>query len=329
MQTVVITGGTDGLGKGLALHYLRQGARVIAVGSTPAKGEAFLTEAVEAVEAAQEAGAAGTNRAADTARTAEATGITEATETTETTETDRSTSRATFLRADLTSVRATRDLITTLEGLSPAVDKLILCAQRYRLFGPRTTTREGFEHSFALAYLSRFVLSHGLRRLLEAAPRPVIMNVGTPGVPLGRIHWDDPQLARHDRRDSRYSGTKATLQSFRANDLLGVAFAALYPHTPVRYIGYNPGIVSTGMPAHLPGPLRPLAKAAFAVCATSVAKAVTPMTGLLDDPPGDPFTAYRTKRRLALKGRAFDPDAALRLHHLTRDLLDAAVPGAA
>ena len=41
MRTVVITGGTDGLGKGLALHYLRQGARVLAVGSTPAKGGAL------------------------------------------------------------------------------------------------------------------------------------------------------------------------------------------------------------------------------------------------------------------------------------------------
>lgn len=279
MQTVVITGGTDGLGKGLALHCLREGARVIVVGSTPAKGEAFLAETADS-------------------------------------------NRATFLRADLTSVRATRNLVATLEDICPTVDKLILCAQRYRLFGPRTTTHEGFEHSFALAYLSRYVLSHGLRKLLEPAPRPVVMNVGTPGVPLGRIHWDDPQLAR------RYSGTKATLQSFRANDLLGVAFAALYPDTPIRYIGYNPGVVSTGMPAHLPRPIRPVVKASFAVFATSVTKAVIPMTGLLDDPPGDLFTAYRARRRLALSGPAFDQDAALRLHHLTRDLLDAAVPGA-
>ncbi|MFD8864707.1 SDR family NAD(P)-dependent oxidoreductase [Streptomyces sp. NPDC059590] len=278
MQTVVITGGTDGLGKGLALHYLREGARVIAVGSTPAKGEAFLSEAADS-------------------------------------------NRATFLRADLTSVRAAMDLIATLEDICPTVDKLILCAQRYRLFGPRTTTHEGFEHSFALAYLSRHILSHGLRKLLEPAPWPVVMNVGTPGVPLGRIHWDDPQLVR------RYSGTKATLQSFRANDLLGVAFAALYPDTPIRYIGYNPGVVSTGMPAQLPRPIRPVAKASFAVFATSVTKAVVPMTDLLDDPPGDPFTAYRAKRRLALSGPAFDRDAALRLHHLTRDLLDAAAPG--
>ncbi|MEU7003190.1 SDR family NAD(P)-dependent oxidoreductase [Nonomuraea sp. NPDC046570] len=277
MRTVVITGGTDGIGRGIALHYLRQGARVVAIGSTAAKGEAFLAEA-SAISAAK---------------------------------------RASFLRADLTSVQATKHLVSTLEGAYPSLDALVLCAQRYRLFGRRTATPEGYEHSFALAYLSRFILGHGLRRALESAPRPVIMNVGTPGVPLGRIHWDDLQLT------SRYSGTKATLQSFRANDLLGVAFAELYAGTPIGYIGYNPGVVSTGMPAHLPQPLRAAAKASLPLFGTSVTKAITPMTALLDDPPGEPFAAYFTKRRLPLSGRTFDRADALRLHHLTQSLIDA------
>ncbi|MFH8447646.1 SDR family NAD(P)-dependent oxidoreductase [Streptomyces fungicidicus] len=274
---MVITGGTDGLGKGLALHYLRQGARVFAIGSTPAKGSALLAEAA----------AAG---AAD---------------------------RVTFLRTDLTSVSATRELVDEIQRSCASVDGLVLCAQRYRLLGARTVTGEGFEHSFALAYLSRFVLSHGLRKALESASRPVIMNIGTPGVPLGRIHWDDPQLTRG------YSGFRATLQSFRANDLLGAAFAALHAGTPVRYIGYNPGVVSTGMPNHLPQPLRTLTKATFAVLATSVPKAVIPMTRLLDEPPAEPFTAYRATRRLSLKGPAFDQDDALRLHRLTQELISA------
>ncbi|MFD7771300.1 SDR family NAD(P)-dependent oxidoreductase [Streptomyces sp. NPDC059787] len=277
MQTVVITGGTDGLGKGLALRYLRQGARVLAVGSTPAKGRILLAEAA----------AAG---AAD---------------------------RVTFLRTDLTSVSATRELVDEIQSTCASVDRLVLCAQRYRLFGARTVTGEGFEHSFALAYLSRYVLSHGLRKALETASRPVIMNVGTPGVPLGRIHWDDPQLTRN------YSGFKATLQSFRANDLLGAAFAALHAGTPIHYIGYNPGVVSTGMPDHLPQPLRTLTKASFTVLAASVPKAVDPMARLLDQPPAEPFTAYRTTRRLSLKVPAFDQDDALRLHRLTQDLISA------
>ncbi|MFC4121517.1 SDR family NAD(P)-dependent oxidoreductase [Nonomuraea zeae] len=45
MKTVIITGGTDGLGKGLARHYLHQGAHVIAIGSTAEKGQALIAEA--------------------------------------------------------------------------------------------------------------------------------------------------------------------------------------------------------------------------------------------------------------------------------------------
>jgi NAD(P)-dependent dehydrogenase (short-subunit alcohol dehydrogenase family) len=47
MRTMVITGGTHGIGKALALHYLTRGDRVIAVGSSPARGEALLAEAGE------------------------------------------------------------------------------------------------------------------------------------------------------------------------------------------------------------------------------------------------------------------------------------------
>ncbi|MCM3809264.1 MULTISPECIES: hypothetical protein [Streptomyces] len=102
-----------------------------------------------------------------------------------------------------------------------------------------------------------------------------------------------------------------------------MAFAALHADTPIRYIGYNPGVVSTGMPGHLPPPLRALTKAFFTLFATSVTKAVTPMARLLDEVPGDSFTAYRTTHRLPLTGPAFDQASALRLHHLTHDLTNA------
>ncbi|GAA0937647.1 SDR family NAD(P)-dependent oxidoreductase [Actinocorallia libanotica] len=280
MQTIVITGGTDGIGRALALHQLRRGAHVVAVGSTSAKGEALLAEA-DALSAS---------------------------------------GRVDFLRADLTSVGAAQDLASAIEDTCARVDGLVLCAQRYRLFGPRTVTAEGFEHSFALAYLSRYVLGHRLRSVLESAPCPVIVNVGTPGVPLGRVHWDDLQLTR------RYGGTRATLQSFRANDLLGAAFPELYPDTPIRYIGYNPGVVSTGMPRHLPQPLRALVTAVFTVAATSADKAAAPIAALLETPPDAAFSAYRGTRRLPLDTRPFRKEDALRLHTLTRGLVDAISP---
>jgi NAD(P)-dependent dehydrogenase (short-subunit alcohol dehydrogenase family) len=294
-QTVVITGGTDGLGKGLALHYLRRGARVIAIGSTPAKGAALLEEAA-AIRAGGQVASAATRADGQVG--------------------DQADDRMLFLRADLTSVAATRNLLAEIARACSSVDKLILCAQRYQLSGPRTVTPEGFERGFALGYLSRYVLSHGLRPVLAAAPAPVVMNVGTPGVPLGRIHWDDLQLARG------YGGAKATLQAFRANDLLGVAFAHRYADSPVPYVAYHPGVVSTGMPDHLAQPLRALAKGAFALFATSVPKALAPMVRLLDAPPAEPFTAHQANRQLPLDTKAFDLAAALRLDRLTRELID-------
>lgn len=48
MKNILITGGTDGIGKGLALHYASQGNRVFVVGSNPGKGKRFETEASNA-----------------------------------------------------------------------------------------------------------------------------------------------------------------------------------------------------------------------------------------------------------------------------------------
>jgi NAD(P)-dependent dehydrogenase (short-subunit alcohol dehydrogenase family) len=275
MQTVVVTGGTDGLGRGIALHYLKAGARVLAVGSTSVKGEALIEEARKI-------------SAAD---------------------------RVHFLSVDLTSVAATWRLVEEIENTYASVDKLVLCAQRYKLFGKRSVTSEGFEHSFALAYLSRFILSYGLRDALQCTKQPVIMNVGTPGVGLGKVHWDDLQLERG------YNGNKATLQSFRANDLLGVGFAATQGNGPVTYIGYNPGVVSTGMPNSLPLPLRVMTKATFAVAATPVGKAINPMVELLDNPPAEPFLARWKKKPVDISGKPFDAADALRLKGITEQLV--------
>lgn len=45
MRTYLITGGTDGIGKGIAMHLLEKGEQVIVVGSSLKKGELMLSEA--------------------------------------------------------------------------------------------------------------------------------------------------------------------------------------------------------------------------------------------------------------------------------------------
>ncbi|WP_329003082.1 SDR family NAD(P)-dependent oxidoreductase [Kribbella sp. NBC_00709] len=41
----VVAGGTTGMGREIALHYLRRGARVTVIGRTPSRGELFLRDA--------------------------------------------------------------------------------------------------------------------------------------------------------------------------------------------------------------------------------------------------------------------------------------------
>ncbi|MBG0822829.1 SDR family NAD(P)-dependent oxidoreductase [Planomonospora sp. ID91781] len=91
MRTIVITGGTDGIGRALALRRLRGGDRVVALGSGPVKGERFLEEA-------RRLGAG---------------------------------DRAVFRRADLASAAVSRAVAAELAQAYPVVDALVLGAYRH------------------------------------------------------------------------------------------------------------------------------------------------------------------------------------------------------
>jgi hypothetical protein len=111
------------------------------------------------------------------------------------------------------------------------VDALVLSARYFRSF--RNITAEGFEHNFALYYLSRFLLGYGLVDRMETAEAPVIMNFAGPGLSAGSIQWDDLGMERG------YDGWSAMFQGGKLNDLLGVSFArrrggsAYRTHAPV------------------------------------------------------------------------------------------------
>jgi PPOX class probable F420-dependent enzyme len=91
-KRVVVTGGTDGMGRAVALDRLRRGDEVAIVGRNADKGADFL-------DLADRAGGAG---------------------------------RAHFVHADLGLVAETRAAIAEIRSLFPAVDALVLCARHYR-----------------------------------------------------------------------------------------------------------------------------------------------------------------------------------------------------
>ncbi|GAA2259547.1 hypothetical protein GCM10009853_010680 [Glycomyces scopariae] len=274
MRTYLITGGTDGMGRGLGLHFLGRGDRVVAVASGEAKGRAFL-------EAAGRLGAA---------------------------------ERARFLRADLSTVAGMNAVVADVAATETRLDGVVFATQRFQ--ERRTLTADGLEYTFALSYLSRFVIGHGLAGLLSASPAPVVFNLAAPGGFAGRIFWDDVRFEREP-----YKGMKAATQASRANDLLAVDFPRRHPDSPAKYVVYNPLFVKTAMAEPLKQPKKAVTSVLAALFAQRVEQAIVPMARLMDDPPAERASAWRRTTRLPLTGADFDPEAADRLHALTEDLV--------
>ncbi|MBB5937766.1 SDR family NAD(P)-dependent oxidoreductase [Streptomyces zagrosensis] len=272
MKNLVISGGTDGMGKAIALTYLRRGDRVTIVGRDPRKGEAILAQA-------REIGAG---------------------------------ERVHFLRADLSLVAENRKTIDEIAVTLPAVDALVLCARYFR--STRWETADGFEGTFALEYLSRFLLSHGLRTLLEKADAPVIVNVSGPGMAKGEIRWDDFGF-QHG-----YHGAAAQLHAGVANDLLGVAFAATYPATRTRYVLVHPGGVATSFSGEYDAEsARHVAQ--LQQTGRPVAEGIVPIVARIDSPPAAPVSAFVRSQQINLAAPDFDERSAMRLRDLTQRLL--------
>ncbi|GAB2905231.1 SDR family NAD(P)-dependent oxidoreductase [Streptomyces mayteni] len=267
-KTVIISGGTDGMGRATALERLARGDRVTVIGSNQAKGRALVEEAANP--------------------------------------------DLRFVPADLSSIAEVERVVADLGARYEAVDALALFANR--VSPKRRETADGLEHTFALYYLSRYLLSHRLGPLLDAAPAPVVVNVAGVGNTAGRIHWDDPQLTR------RYGQVRAQLQAGRANDLLGVAFANAGAGK-ARYVLYHPGFTRSGLDGHE----HPLVRGALRILgrffARPVAESVRPVVEWIDRPPAEPLTAVDRGRRLDLSLKTLDPDRAARLATYTEELL--------
>ncbi|MCI2423142.1 SDR family NAD(P)-dependent oxidoreductase [Saccharopolyspora sp. K220] len=271
MRTFVITGGTDGIGKALALTYLKRGDEVAIIGRNAEKGAALL-------DAATEFGAG---------------------------------DRAHFVLADLSSIGETRTAIGAIRAEFPQVDALVLCARFFR--STRSVTAEGFESNLALSYLNRFVLSYEMADLLDAADAPVILNVAGPGSG-GEIRWHDLGFAEG------YDGTTALMQSGPLNDLLGVGFAANAVPRKISYVLFHPGVVSTGFAGEYDAEMTRQIEA-LRTTAKPVEQAIVPMLAVLDEPPGEPLSAFLMGERISLDGPGFDPAAAARLYATTTQLL--------
>lgn len=265
MRTMLITGGTDGMGSALARRYLRAGNSVIVVGRSHAKFQAMT-------EAPRRAGMSAVGE------------------------------RAEFRFADLSLLAGASEVVAHVCQRYDRLDVLVLAASFIRR-KPHLTP-EGHEASWALFFLSRYLLVTGLAPLLDAAERPVIANTSVPGARADAIAFDDLESAAH------FSFARSNAQRRRANELLGI-LATANPRLP--YLTWGPaGLVRSSFA----GELGPALKAASKVLARVIGKdpdtAVRSLTGLIDQPwPGR--AAYRGARPVPLVTGDGDEHDARRL----------------
>ena len=269
MKTILITGGANGLGKGVALHYLANGNKVIAVGSSVKNGKSFINQAVQL-------------GAGD---------------------------RAVFLQADLSLIAENKRIIEEIKNKFSTLDMLMFCATKH--CKEYSETKDGLEISFALDYLSRFVLAYGLKESLEQSDNPVIMNVCGTGM-KGDVNWNDLQ------HKNGFNSMKVMMHGSRLNELSAVAFARHDIIGKIKYILYNPMAVKT------PGMMEfgnAVMKLYYKLAAKPIEKAVVPITALLDNPPESPLSAFKEHKEVSLDLPTFDMENALKLYALTVSLL--------
>jgi NAD(P)-dependent dehydrogenase (short-subunit alcohol dehydrogenase family) len=106
-------------------------------------------------------------------------------------------------------------------------------------FGPRFTTADGYEMTFALNYLAYFKLTGELLELLKRSAPARIINVSSGAQRMGKIDFDDLMGER------RYSGQQAYNQSKLADVMFTAELARRLAGTGVTANALHPGIVRT------------------------------------------------------------------------------------
>jgi NAD(P)-dependent dehydrogenase (short-subunit alcohol dehydrogenase family) len=275
-RTIVITGATDGLGKGLARALAPSGARLILHGRNEEKGRALL----------EELGQHKTGRAAAGPRT---------------------NGDLIWHRADLASLDEVR-------GLADAIneDRLDVLVNNAGIgtAGGREESVDGYELTFAVNYLSHFLLTRQLLPLIERSAPARIVNVSSAG--QAPIDFDDVMLARG------YSGVQAYCQSKLALVMFTFDLAEELEGSGVTANCLHPG---TYMPTNMVRqagvePVTPLEEGVAATLRLISSREVEGINGHYFD----------GTRESAPHPQAEDPEARRRLRELSAELTGVQTP---
>ena len=268
--TALVTGATDGLGKALAAELAGRGATVLVHGRDDGRGA----------------------------------------ETLETIRRETGSDRLGWYRADLASLRETRELAERVAAEHDRLDVLVNNAGiGFTLPGDgrRMESEDGYELRFAVNYLAPFLLTRSLLPMLAASAPARIVNVASIG--QAPIDFDDVML------ENGYDGVHAYCQSKLALVMLTFDLAEELAATGVTANCLHPGTyMPTKMVTH--ASIRPV---------DSIESGVEATMRLVADPDLDGVSG-RYFDRLAesrAKPQAYDAAARARLRELSGELVDA------
>jgi NAD(P)-dependent dehydrogenase (short-subunit alcohol dehydrogenase family) len=196
-QVILVTGATDGLGRGVAERLAAGGATVLVHGRDDARGEATIRDIGDAT----------------------------------------GNERLRWYRADLASLADVRALAERVAAEEPRLDVLVNNAGIGTTLpgdGARQVSADGYELRFQVNYLAHYLLTRLLLPLLERSAPARIVNVSSAG--QAPIDFDDLMLERHYEGYLAYCRSKLAQIMFTvdlADELAGrgVTANALHPGT--------------------------------------------------------------------------------------------------
>ncbi|KAK9449926.1 uncharacterized protein V1518DRAFT_415076 [Limtongia smithiae] len=219
--TVLVTGGTSGIGKVAVREFARHGARVYVTVRNAAKGTALLEE-IAALQASTQAKA--DVKAEDVAAKAVV------------------TYDVRLLECDFMDLKSLVKVAKEFGKMEPKLD--ILLNNAGTLYAPYTESDDGFESTLQVNYIGLFLLTRLLLPMLEKAEHPRVINVSSLAHKFAtKFMFADPNMKdgmEVTNMGNRYAQSKLAVVLFTKE------FAKRYPQ--ILTVVVHPGVIAdTGL----------------------------------------------------------------------------------
>ncbi|MHA1672942.1 MAG: SDR family NAD(P)-dependent oxidoreductase [Promethearchaeota archaeon] len=223
----MVTGGTDGIGREIAQELALLGHRVIIVARNLNKGkriEAELNQLCKSKSHTKSISKSNFDTDSDSTIIQ---------------------NNVEFLQADLSLMAETRNVVAEFYSKYSRLDLLINNAG---VFSPvRRETSEGLELTFALNYLSPFLLTNLLLPALKSSSEARVINMASVDHKLAKIRFGDLQSRRYPLGHRAYGQSKLALVMFTR------ALAQKLQSTSITVNSLHPGIIRTNITHKTPG----------------------------------------------------------------------------